>query len=1206
MPFIPSMQEYEVPMRQLYVAPKIVEKDDKNNKEIRIKTFTDFLMKDGCLCKNIFLVGEPGTGKSTFTQNLALQWSELQLQSVLVEGDTVVEYDDVFQDTITLNMIDFLFHLSLRDANGHCSYVDIVRDQLLRQIYTPSELDQATKLVQTILECATSCILSDGLDEWSHPELGQCSCPSNVKGRTPVICQPHSAITITTSRPWRMTQCPPKESKVEKRFEIEGTSSVERLGEKVVNIMNNRSGKHEEFSAIEEYVQKKGVAHLLTIPILLLQIVCLFFDGKEVSNSQSKIYASIFDMLLGRPQDSIKNRRGVAPTFQLFADKLNIIRCWTYFTEVAKLAFEQLFPQKGHSSVVFHSNTCHLDEQVKQFALKYGILSEKQSKSFSCRSSNLTFIHKSLQEFLAAVHMGLNEDLFEIAVEPRYSCHALFAFDFYISDLSQVFIFMCGININMAEKMFKIMNTHVKCKTDISRMFLIHSSDEYTLTHLIEQGVMEADKNGFQNFRPTLYYISSHIDTIQGHDILYRLLEVNKTRVISVTVQYMLSKKNNVVLRYPSLTSYTCLTTLKLGTDTVFDTDKPVVTVSFGLDDKVLQLPTSITNIDFDHVTLRGGVSLEKCTLLEKLTFEHVDIGDHNLKLPASITSIELDHVTVRGGVSLENCTMLKELTWTHVDIGDHNLQLPASIAYIDLDHVSVRGGVSLENCTMLKELTWTHVDIGDHNLQLPASIAYIDLDHVSVRGGVSLENYTMLEFLTWKHVDIGDHNLQLPTKIEIISLDHVTVRGRVSLETCTMIERLTLKHVFIGEHNLKLPASITHIDLDHVTVRGGVSLETCTIIEELTLKYVDIGEHNLQLSASITSIDLDHVTVRGGVSLETCTIIEELTLKHVDIGEHNLQLSASITSIDLDHVTVRGGVSLENCTRLSWLKLKHVDIGDHNLQLPTKIEIISLYHVTVRGGVSLETCTMLEELSMKHVDIGDHNLQLPSSITRIDIDHVTVRWGVSLETCTMLKELSLKHVDIGDHNLQLPASIKSIDLDNVTVRGGVSLASCTRLERLKLKHADLKDNNLQLPISIKKIDLHHVSVPGGFSLENCTMLKGLKLKHVDIIDHTLQLPASIKNIDLDHVILSGGVSLENGTRLNKLTLKHVDLKDNTLYLPASIWAIHFDNVIVTGGVSFQDCKNIAILELKDVKHGDHDLAIPDNVFVKRVINVSK
>jgi len=513
-PFIPSMQEYEVTMRQLYVAPKIVEKDNKNNSEVRIRTFTDFLMKDGCLCKNIFLVGEPGTGKYTFTQNLALQWGELQLQSVLAEKDTVSESDEEFQDKNTLQMIEFLFHVSLRDANGHCSYTNIIRDQLLVHLYNQSELDQADKLVQTILECPTSCILSDGLDEWSHTELGQCSCPSNMKGRTPVICQPHSAITITTSRPWRMTQCPPKESKVEKRLEIEGTSSVERLGEKVVNIMNNRSGKHDEFSAIEGYVQKKGVAHLLTIPILLLQIVCLFFDGKDVSNSHSKIYASIFDMLMGRPQDSIKNRRGVAPTFQLFADKLNIIRYWTYFTEVAKLAFTQLFPQQGHSSVVFNSNTCHLDDEVKRFALKHGILSEKQSKSFSCRSSNLTFIHKSFQEFLAAVHMGLHEDLFEIAVEPRYSFHASCSFNYYMSDLSHIFIFMCGININMAEKMSEIMNTHVKCvkcENEISRMFFICQEHEYTLTHLKEQGVMEADKNGFQNFRPTLYNITSYI-----------------------------------------------------------------------------------------------------------------------------------------------------------------------------------------------------------------------------------------------------------------------------------------------------------------------------------------------------------------------------------------------------------------------------------------------------------------------------------------------------------------------------------------------------------------------------------------------------------------------------------------------------------------------------------------------------------------------
>jgi len=48
---------------------------------------------------------------------------------------------------------------------------------------------------------------------------------------------------------------------------------------------------------------------------------------------------------------------------------------------------------------------------------------------------------------------------------------------------------------------------------------------------------------------------------------------------------------------------------------------------------------------------------MENCTLLERLTFEHVDIGDHNLQFPASIKSIDIDNVTTRGGVSLDKCT---------------------------------------------------------------------------------------------------------------------------------------------------------------------------------------------------------------------------------------------------------------------------------------------------------------------------------------------------------------------------------------------------------------------------------------------------------------------------------------------------------------------------------------------------------------------
>jgi len=54
-------------------------------------------------------------------------------------------------------------------------------------------------------------------------------------------------------------------------------------------------------------------------------------------------------------------------------------------------------------------------------------------------------------------------------------------------------------------------------------------------------------------------------------------------------------------------------------------------------------------------------VSLDNCTRLERIILKYIYFGDHNLQLPASITDIDLDHVTVRGGVSLEKMYNARE-----------------------------------------------------------------------------------------------------------------------------------------------------------------------------------------------------------------------------------------------------------------------------------------------------------------------------------------------------------------------------------------------------------------------------------------------------------------------------------------------------------------------------------------------------------------
>ena len=1291
MPYIPALLEYEVPMRQLYVAPKIVEKDDKNNSEVRIKTFTDFLMKDGCLCKNIFLVGEPGTGKSIFTQNLALQWSELQLQSVFAEGDTVGESDDDFQDKNTLNMIEFLFHVSLRDANGHCSYADIIRDQLLVHIYNQSELDQAGKLVQCVLECPASCIISDGLDEWSHPEQGQCSCPANMKGRTPVICQPHSAMTITTSRPWRMTQCPPKETKIKKRMEIEGTGNVNRFGEKVVTVLNKRFEKNEHFSEIEKYIQEKNVSHLLTIPILFLQIVCLYFDGKEVSSSQCKLYASMLDMLVGgQPVKNTKQKRKLP---QIFANKMNIILNWTFLIKIAQLAFEQLFTEHGHSSVVFDSSVCHFDDKIKKFALSCGILSEKKSKSLSCWSSKLSFLHKSFQEFLAVVHMSLNENLFEKVVEPRYVVNDISSFRRYISDISQIFIFVCGINTHMAEKMSThISNRLAAAVKDLVVNGAINGADggadtisedaEYdfvALTSLMRKGIDESDNNGVTEVRLSSPYISFHVQTDHDLNICKRLVQSNEAQIRLFKVNHTLASNPQVadVLPLPSLKNCNQLKYLTLQ--------------DFNLSAQEFQLPDNLTCIKLDNVALTGALNLESLSSLQVLQLAHIDLGGNTLKLPASVNRIDLDHVTVsgiklenctvleylqlkhidlgdtkhvqlelnkckqlkvlflekinprilnRGGLQLKQCVQLNELTLKHINFGTNKLQLPTAISKLYMEGVTLSRRVSLENCLALMCLSLKRIDLGNEPLKLPTSVTDVLMDRITVTGGVFLKDCTKLTNLSLMHIDLGDKTLdglqltdcrhlngltlkyidlghqllQLSESLFKINMDHVTVSGGVSLENCTRLSDLSLKHIDLKDHKLELPTSINNINLEHVTVSEGISIVKCTELKFVTLERIQIRENTLQLPSTISNINLRHVTASGGISLTNCLGLKVLLLNYVELTDHNLQFSVSLSEIRLDHVNVTGQLSLEKCARLTSLTMIHTNLRN-SLQPSASVLCIYMEHVTMRGELLLENCTAIEYLTLKHINLGDHNyggfkLEYCKNLMVLALEDIThsdlKNGGLQLNNCMNLIDLTLKHIDLGNNSLQLPASIFTLHLDCVTVSGGVLLDTCSVLGSITFKNIDIRRHKLHIPTSVHTICMDHVRVSEGVSLENCTRVTNLTLKNIDLKDHHIRLPASINTIDFDRVTMPGEVHFDNCTGLKYLVLKNIVFRHQTLALPASLSSIYMDHVTVPMGIVVENCMRLECLDLRNIKHGDRELVVPDNISIKTLHNVSK
>jgi len=913
-PFAPSRPANEVTMRQLYVAPKIVDKgqtpNDKTYKQVN--TLNDFFKKEGSPCKQIFLLGEPGTGKSTFLQNLALQWSELQVQQNDTEmgrpdqlvandehssSDHSIKIDakdkneDEFQYKTTLNQIDVLFYVSLRDANKYCQYEDIIYDQLLRKIYKDNR-KRAKNLMERLLETPSSFVLSDGLDEWEHPSNGNnCSCPARDKGRTPLIHHTNSATIVTTSRPWRLAQNAPRSSKIEKLLEIDGTSNAQELGQKMVDVLNKQEGKCIKFEDVRTYIFKKGVNNLMNVPILLLQIVCLCFDGTEVSNSQCKIYASIFNMMIGRHSQTFHEQSSTCDTgMSLFTDKVNIRQFWTQFIALGKLAFEQLFQEHGHSAVVFNSNTCNLDDKIRTFARVCGLLTEKESRSFSSPGSHLSFTHKTFQEFLAAVYLSIKEELFETVIKSRYAVADQDNLERCLNDLAQVFLFTCGLNIQMAEKIATLFNSHYR--SDMT----INSSIEYDFPwsrlsnkycEKIRVGIAEADENGFKHFKFPLQCINMEIKNEYDASVCSRLLDMNNERLVSVFI----------------------------------------CTFAATLNFNVLQIKP--------ECKITSQLRFNKCTHLQHITLNRLDLGDQQLLLPDTLTNIYVEDAQVTGGIYLQNCSLLQTLKLNRVNFGEKEMFLSA------------------HNFKHLQELELDRINLDDQELMLPNSLTSLCLHRVTTASGRNGDRNTIARQQHTKHS-------------ASISFMGTTCLGTVRLQNCTKLKEIVLMNIDISDHELLLPESINSITLSSVNKSKDVKLplQHCTSLQKLDLADVKLGD-KLVLPDSITELDLAVVTgcLSSFTSLHNLSRLQTIDLHGMDLGDLERRFPVAVKTIALSHLKMSRGLQLQAYPQLIELKLRYMNLANIELKLPDSITNIEMKKVTMSALGVEELCEHFQRL---------------------------------------------------------------------------------------------------------------------------------------------------------------------------------------------------------------------------------------------------
>ncbi|KAH3786732.1 hypothetical protein DPMN_164841 [Dreissena polymorpha] len=478
----------------IYATPNIhriqIEKDGKRIKQEEVLTYTDIFYTDGEPNRRIYLQGEPGSGKSTFSAKLVHDWSHgIQLTSATPSKTTA------FDDVSTIQKFKFLFFITLRDTICQADVTQMIKTQLIDTTFSEDERADVYKLFVRIMNNELCLVVREGLDEWVPPACSNLAEPSMAG------FQNDKCTVLTTSRPWKLADERIKNSHIEILFEIEGISNPYAFSENIIRCLIDHSKDLKETAIqFESFVEDRDLESLFSSPMLYTLVICTWVNTFEededdvLEESSCALYTTLLESLCKKANSTTGYfNDSKPPPVHCFSSTSYLQPNIEHLDKLAEVACKLLFSSERESSIVFSditlSNYFSPDEfEVrKKFALKAGVLTNRKHKTRTGRSNS--FVHKTVQEFLAAYHIALNTYVIDDVIS-RY----LKLKNTSYLEISQVLIFLCGMNISAANKLSALMNQY-----DIKHCDECKNSKALDgpcwFQHIIESGISEAVAN---------------------------------------------------------------------------------------------------------------------------------------------------------------------------------------------------------------------------------------------------------------------------------------------------------------------------------------------------------------------------------------------------------------------------------------------------------------------------------------------------------------------------------------------------------------------------------------------------------------------------------------------------------------------------------------------------------------------------------------
>ena len=393
-----------VDIHQIYTPLSWVkeEQNPAGTTQSELKHYTELFTanKNGVIAKRILVQGQTGIGKSTFVKKLLVDWIEVNEGN----GD---------EQAAVLKNFELVVAVNLKEVSKCQSLVDVIRKS---NVFAKEDKYMTEGLVDYISNNQEKVLLIfDGYDEY------RMGCNSEIyeifHGNSLRSC----CVLITT----RISKADELRGGEDLHAEITGFSLVDR------KTFMRRFLNSKEVSELEDHLDEKDLDQLAKVPLLLLFFCILWRKGKSKSfpKSKTKLYVDIVQFILNHShskQTADKTKTKQYVELKSFKEILS---------EIGKVALQSLLKDDHLFEYSQLSDSVRCDKSVF-----IGLLQITEYSETLRPVGMVSFIHKSIQEFLAAWYITYKcipeiGNLGEIGVKLKECL-----------DLENVFQFICGLS----------------------------------------------------------------------------------------------------------------------------------------------------------------------------------------------------------------------------------------------------------------------------------------------------------------------------------------------------------------------------------------------------------------------------------------------------------------------------------------------------------------------------------------------------------------------------------------------------------------------------------------------------------------------------------------------------------------------------------------------------------------------------------------